>query len=411
MKVFETRPRMLLYISLLFSLTVNWAFACGICTTNWLIYLAPIFLPVYAFSFLFGLVNAILLKSFSLGIKVFAVAFLALMATTCLPILFIGVLFSTVLCFGLPIWHLEKKKKENPDSTKHIKKTQKIVYVFIGITFLISLSVGIVWEINAVKNFNRNLPEMLTKGVTVGGAAWSKIKNIEDPVERERYMLHLFSYVGNDSESSAQRFAMDILGSWKEIRAVPVILDAWQEDKLYARKSNETLRRITGKDFETIEEWKKWWQKYKQELPKQRIPIYSIQHDWNEIVRKITEEIEGFHLYKLPETIEYEMNKDGSYNILFDYGDEYFIGGLNGDMEANCWAIGVVTCYIKEKPNLFFVTTLASDGKRDKATKFWKEEWKIEIQYCQQAVFPEIDKYDIQIVFGNLKVRKTELDK
>ncbi|MGB3341428.1 MAG: hypothetical protein WBB37_08105 [bacterium] len=410
MIVFETRSRALLHISLLSFLAVNWAYACGICTTNWLIYLAPIFLPVYAFSFLFGLINAIVLKSLSLGIKIFAVAFLALIATTSLPILFIGVLFSSILCFGLPIWHLEKKKKESPDSIKHITKIQKRIYVFIGITFLVSLLIGIIWEVKAIKNFDRDLPEMLTKGVTVGGAAWSKIKNIEDPVEREMYVLQLFEYVGNDNESSAQRFAMDILASWKEIRAVPVVLNAWQEGRIYKHRSIETLRRITGEDYVTIEEWEKWWQEYKQELPKQRTPIYSIRHDWIEIKQKIIEEIEDFHLYKLPETIEYEMNKDGSYNILFDYGDEYFVNGLNEDMEANCWAVGVVTCYIKEKPNLFFVTTLAYYGKRDKVTKFWKEEWKIEIQYCQQAVFPEIDKYDIQIVFGNLKMRKTELD-
>lgn len=266
MKVFETRSKMLLYIGLLIFVTVNLAFSCGICTTKWLIYYAPIFLSVYIFSFLFGLVNAIVLKSFSLCIRVFAVAFFAFLATTGLPILFLGVAFSSILCFGLPVWHLEKKKKENPDSNESIKKIQKRIHVFLLITFLISLLAGIVWEVYAIKNFNRNLPEMLTKGVTVGSIAWSKLKNIDDPAEREKYILQLFEYVGNDNESSAQRFAIDILGSWKEIRAVPVILNAWQEDRIYKQRGIETLRRITGENFETIEDWENWWQEYRKDL-------------------------------------------------------------------------------------------------------------------------------------------------
>jgi hypothetical protein len=69
----------------------------------------------------------------------------------------------------------------------------------------------------------------------------------------------LAEVLAGDTDYFVRRAAARSLGELEDDRAVPSLIDALDDPELFVRMSvMQSLKRITGHDYKTVEEWKAW---------------------------------------------------------------------------------------------------------------------------------------------------------
>ncbi len=247
MRVFEIQSTILLYICLLLFITINFVFACGVCNTMMLIYIIPIFIPFFIFSFLYGVVAFSYVQTSKIVI-VCVIWFVCLFITAGFPAGPIPIVGSTLYSFISPHSSLKKSyKNKKIDCHQYNNLKVKLNKLLVGAILLATVS-GVGWQIYAPTYFDNHLIRMLrTHGAPTVFKASNRLMSIKDPEKQSQYIPELTRLLEGENESRwIQKEIYKILAVWKNPDATLAVAEIFNNIK-YTDYSKASIAREAAK--------------------------------------------------------------------------------------------------------------------------------------------------------------------